>query len=225
LLARANQMPARKEALLHHQRFFQERRKPMSLTSWGGPDGLLSMLPEGTFEEAIYAHAFYEAFKRQIKKEKNRQGKRSNGDRQAFSDCIKEGMAAAIRVLKQNYPLIEEAPEYGINIEGLPQLKKADYAFRNQGRFYVIEQKSVLSFNDFAAASLEGLLAKRQDKGNVCIVALFSATKQKVSAFQSLCSVDGLQMLDRLFVLCPEKKFSVKEVECMFLDIVDWLIA
>jgi|GEM_PF-5815664 len=201
----------------------------MSLKSYEGAEEVLKALPPEIIPLKPFAEAFYRGFREEVQRElvRERDGRtRSQGDRQALSDCIKAGMKEAGKVLTEKHPQIQRDIEYGIKIVGLPRLKKADYAFRCQDFRYVIEQKSNLRFNEFAEAALEGALAKQQDGEKIRFVGLFNGWHQNPEAFEKL-TLDGSVLLDRMFILGRDRsgewKYSTGVIEDLFSDIVEFL--
>jgi hypothetical protein len=194
----------------------------VALPAWGGITALAAHAAAnpgtGRFAPPFFT-ALHEAL---VREEGITRGK---GDKQALVGCIKAAMAAASKVLFREYPQIQPCT-YCIRVPGLPRGKSPDYAFRNGTRLYLIEQKSVLRFNEFSQVFLEAMLARRQDGQAMRFAGLFNYLHQQRTAFEQLCIMDGLCLVDRLCVLIPEynySAYSVQEVEGLFDDIVAWL--
>jgi hypothetical protein len=150
---------------------------------------------------------------------------RRSGDKQGLVTCIKAGMAAAVEVLVADHPAIRPC-SYRIEVPGLPRGKCPDYAFTNGKREYLIEQKSVLRFNEFSQVFLEALLAHRKGGDGIRFAALFNYLHQKRQAFEQLCEFEGRRLIHRICVLIPDHSYtaySPAEIEGLFQDIAEWL--
>jgi hypothetical protein len=170
-----------------------------------------------------YARAFYKALHEALAKEEKRT--RSVGDKQALVHCIKNGINAAAAVLHEQFPSISPY-RYQIPMEGFARGKAPDYAFTNGSRFYVIEQKSILRFNEFAEAFLQGLLAKKLGGEKVRYCTLFNYLHQPRVGFDKLCGLGDAVVVDHICILIPEpayKDYSTEAVDGLFDDIVSWL--
>lgn len=118
-------------------------------------------------------------------------------------------MAAATEVLVAEHPNIR-AYSYRIKVPGLPRGKSLDYGFTNGKRFYLIEQKSVLRFNEFAQVFLEATLAREQGGDNIHLAAPFNYLHQERSAFEQLCQWGNRHFIDRICALIPEYSYSAR---------------
>jgi hypothetical protein len=134
-------------------------------------------------------------------------------------------MAAAIGLLTTEYPNIWPC-SYRIEVPGLPRGKSPDYCLTNGQRVYLIEQKSVLRFNEFSQVFLEALLARRKGGDCVRFAALFNYLHQQRQAFEQLCEFEGQCLIHRICILIPDfsyTAYSPEEVEGLFEDIAGWL--
>ena len=131
----------------------------MALAAW---KGIIDLAAQATSDPTAgrFARPFFAALHEALVKEDGVQ--RGAGDKQGLVGCIKAGMAAATKVLVTEHPEIRPC-SYRIEVPGLPRGKSPDYAYTNGQKYYLIEQKSVLRFNEFAQVFLEALLA--QNKG------------------------------------------------------------
>lgn len=194
----------------------------MALAAWDGLIGLAKHASEnpGT---GRFARPFFSALHNALVREEKVE--RSIGDKQGLVSCIKAGMSAATAVLVAEHPSIRPC-SYRIEVPGLPRGKSPDYGFTNGERFYLIEQKSVLRFNEFAQVFLEALLAHKKGGAAVRFAALFNYLHQDRQAFENLCKLDGQCLIQCICILIPEfsyTAYSPIEVEALFEDIATWL--
>jgi hypothetical protein len=194
----------------------------VALVAWEGLTELAAKAASNP-ESGPYAAPFFRAFHAALVHEETLE--RGIGDKQGLVGCIKAGMSAATDALVTRHPTIRTC-SYRIEVPGLPRGKSPDYAFTNGDRFYLIEQKSVLRFNEFAQVFLEALLAHRKDAQRVRFAALFNYLHQERAAFERLCESDGRCLVHRICIVIPEHDYSAcspEEIEGLFEDIARWL--
>lgn len=194
----------------------------MALAAW---DGLTALAESAAANPGTgrFARPFFAALHAALVREETLE--RGVSDKQALVGCIKAGMAAATEVLIAEHPRIQPC-NYRIEVPGLPRGKSPDYGFTNGRRFYLIEQKSVLRFNEFAQVFLEALLAHKKGGESIRFAALFNYLHQERRAFEQLCELEGRCLVHRICVLIPEYSYtaySPAEVEGLFEDIAGWL--
>ncbi len=194
----------------------------MALASWPGLTEK-AVAAANSNNAGEYSRAFYGAVRDALRREEG--VSRRGGDKQGLVGCIKQGMKAASEVLIAQAPQIRQCA-YRIPVPGLSRGKSPDYCFTNGVRFYAIEQKSVLRFNEFAEVFLEGVLVKKKDGDQARFAALFNYLHQNRVAFDGLCCLDGKCIVDHICVLIPDpgySAYSVDEVDLLFQDIRAWL--
>lgn len=137
-------------------------------------------------------------------------------------------MENLINDVTNKYPDAESI-SYCIKVPGLPRGKFPDYAIRRENKIYLIEQKSILRFNEFSQVFFEALLAKKNGiKGSrIRFVGLFNYLHQERKAFEKLCKIKRTSVIDRLFVLIPNISYDTgydpQEIISLQKDIVTWL--
>lgn len=194
----------------------------MALASWPGLTEMAAKAAEDA-RSGRFSAPFFSALRERLVHEETIQ--RQRGDKQALPSCIKAAMNEAFRVLFHEHPGIKPCSVW-IPVPGLPHGKNLDYGLTNGQRIYVIEQKSMLRFNEFAQVFLEALLVHRKDAERIRFAALFNYLHQKRSAFDQLCVYDGCCLIHHICVLIPDPAYtaySTHEIEALFKDIVEWL--
>ncbi len=195
----------------------------MALKSW---DGLYEMAAKAAVHRSAgkYSKAFFRALEKALKSEAKK--RRKAGDKHGLSDCIKAGMRAASSVLIEKHPDIITT-SFGIEIPGLSIKKWPDYAFRHEKRIFLIEQKSILRFNEFSQVFYEALLAKEHTKDlKVRFFGLFNYFHQDLGAFDSLCHFDKRPIVDGIVVLIPKREYveyDIAKIDGLFGEIEGFL--
>ena len=198
----------------------------MTLKSYGGKK-IVEMAERASRKQNIskVSKDFYKTLYEAFKKEQNK--KRSPGDRHALRSCIAEAMNSLIQHLVEIDKNIKEIT-YKIEVPGLPRGKFPDYALQKGNKVYLIEQKSILQFNEFSQVFYEALLA-RQFKGSkrIYFAGLFNYLHQEREPFEMLCKFERKKIIHHLCVLIPEKEYteySTDEVDKLFNSIKNWLV-
>lgn len=195
----------------------------MALESW---PRLVEMAEEATKKRNInkVSRDFYKSLSRALKMENKK--RRNSGDKQGLSDCLKVAMVSLIKNLIQQDNNIKKV-SYVIKIPGFNKGKFPDYALRKGNRIYLIEQKSILRFNEFSQVFYEALLARKfSGSFKIRFAGLFNYLHQSREPFENLCFFERKRIVHHICVLIPEieyEKYSTVEVERLYSDIKSWL--
>lgn len=152
---------------------------------------------------------------------------RNTSDQQALVRAIKDAMDVLAVQLNHDLAGIEPVRAYPIRVPGFARGKLPDYAFRKGNKVYLLEQKSILRFNEFAQVLVEAMLAKRHNGTHeIRFGALFHFHHQERSQYQPLCGDGTNTYIDHVCILVPSQwnsGYSGSEVDELYEDIRAWL--
>lgn len=194
----------------------------MTLLSYGGLEELAGRAARRRKQSTV-AKSFYRTLYAAIQAEVPRQ--RRIGDKQALVGCLRAAMDALLLCLQAEKPDIQRV-NYRIPVAGLHG-KAPDYGVRRGARVYLVEQKSILRFNEFAQVAFEAMLAKTHCPGDdIRFAGFFNYLHQSRSAFDNLCTFEGRRWVDHLCVLIPRIEYddySSEEVDALYEDMRAWV--
>jgi len=195
----------------------------MALKSW---PGLIKMSKTASRKRGIspVSRDFYKSLNKALIKESRK--RRKPGDRQGLSDCIKRAMDSLIGHLIEQDDKITRT-SYTIRLPGFQIGKVPDYALQKGKKIYLIEQKSILRFNEFSQAFYEGLLARKFNGSlKIRFAGLFNYLHQDREPFEGLCVFERKRIIHLLCVLIPDREYteySIGEVDRLYNSIKSWL--
>jgi hypothetical protein len=192
----------------------------MALPSW---PNLTQMAGKASRKKGIkeVSKGFYKSLHIALKKEEKK--KRNSGDKQGLANCLKSAMETLIEHLIDHDKNIERVKKYKIEVPDLPRGKFPDYALQKGNRIYLIEQKSILRFNEFSQVFFEALIARKYSGlKKIRFAGLFNYLHQEKKAFEKLCVFERKRIVHHLCILIPDieyTEYSIDEVDNLFLDI------
>lgn len=195
----------------------------MALKSW---PGLIKMSKVASRKRGIssVSRDFYKSLNEALITESRK--RRNAGDKQGLSDCIKKAMDSLIQHLTEQDNEIKST-SYLIRLPGFQRGKIPDYALQKGKKIYLIEQKSILRFNEFSQVFYEGLLARKFNGSlKIRFAGLFNYLHQDREPFEDLCVFERKRIIHHLCVLIPEKEYteySIDEVDKLYDSIKTWL--
>jgi len=191
----------------------------MALPSW---PNLTKMAGKASRKKRIneVQRDFYKSLHTALKKEEKT--KRKSSDKQGLANCLKKAMESLVEHLVDHDKSIEKV-NYKIEVPDLPRGKFPDYALQKGNRIYLIEQKSILRFNEFSQVFFEALIARKfRGSEKIRFAGLFNFLHQEKKAFEKLCVFERKRIVHHLCILIPDieyTEYSIEEVNNLFLDI------
>ena len=168
-----------------------------------------------------YSRTFFSSFYKGISAEVGT--KRKPGDKHGLEGCIKTALSDTINQFLKKNPNIRSY-RCTVALPGFPRGKSPDFALTNGTKHYIIEQKSILRFNEFGEALAEGIVFYKKFGNKARFVTLFHYNHQPKAAYKSNTTVFGRKIIHKIFVLITDwdNGYHIDVVKDVFRDMKAW---
>lgn len=168
-----------------------------------------------------FSKVFFSSFYKALSVEEST--KRKPGDKHGLEGCIKTALTDAIDsfLLKNRSIRLYKST---IALPGFTRGKSPDFALTNDKKHYIIEQKSILRFNEFGEALAEGIVFHNEYGNKARFVTLFHYNHQPSEAYEPHTTVFGRKVIHKIFVLITDwdNDYNIDVVKDIMKDIKTW---